>query len=100
MKRKKEKVLSFSNRITKRNVKKEDIDFIYNVYMDKSINPYLTHPVMDKTSFLPVFNELCGRYNDLIRKYRNHHWVSDVFIPFAVLSFTMKYPGYLIKNQP
>jgi ribosomal protein S18 acetylase RimI-like enzyme len=33
----------------------EDFDKIYPIYMDKTINPYMSFPVMSKEEFLPLF---------------------------------------------
>ncbi len=33
----------------------EDFDKIYPIYMDKTVNPYMSFPKMSKEEFLPVF---------------------------------------------
>jgi RimJ/RimL family protein N-acetyltransferase len=35
-----------------------DFDTLYDIYMDKSINPYLSFEVLSKEEFRPIFNEL------------------------------------------
>jgi putative acetyltransferase len=39
----------------------EDFDRVYAVYMDKTVNPYMTYPVMEKQAFYPVFSDLKQR---------------------------------------
>jgi putative acetyltransferase len=38
-----------------RNATPADFDKIYPIYMDKTVNPYMSFPVMSKEKFLPVF---------------------------------------------
>ena len=44
-----------------RPVTKKDFDDIYEIYMDKSNNPYLLYEVSDKENFKPVFDGLLKR---------------------------------------
>jgi putative acetyltransferase len=36
----------------------KDFDFIYQLYMNSKINPFLLYEVIDKNQFLPIFKEL------------------------------------------
>ena len=38
----------------------EDFDKIYSIYMDKTINPYMTFPIIPKLEFLEIFRNLQG----------------------------------------
>ncbi len=38
----------------------EDFDKIYPIYMDKTVNPYMSFPVMSREDFLPLFQKLLG----------------------------------------
>ena len=42
---------------------KADFDDLYEIYMDKSVNPFLGFETMSKTEFLPVFDELTSAHD-------------------------------------
>lgn len=46
-----------------REATKEDFDFIYELYMDPQINPWLLYEPMSTSSFLPIFDELMSKKN-------------------------------------
>ncbi|MBL0356788.1 MAG: GNAT family N-acetyltransferase [Chitinophagaceae bacterium] len=71
-----------------RNITAADFDFIYEIYMHPSVNPYLLYEYMDAASFLPVFNDLlkkniiyifnadgqeAGMFKFIHQQYRNAH---------------------------
>lgn len=37
-------------------------DFIYRIYMDESANPNLTYDPMERTAFIPIYNELIASH--------------------------------------
>jgi putative acetyltransferase len=41
-----------------RSAKPQDIEAIYGIYTDSTVNPYMTYPVMEKDAFEPIFREL------------------------------------------
>ena len=42
----------------------DDIDSIYDIYMDEYNNPYMTFEIMDKVSFIPVYKDILAS-NDI-----------------------------------
>ncbi len=44
-----------------RNITLNDFEFIYNLYMHPSTNPFLLYEKMDKADFLPIFNDLLSQ---------------------------------------
>jgi putative acetyltransferase len=44
-----------------RNITAADFDFIYEIYMDPQINPWLLYEQMDAAAFLPVYNDLLSK---------------------------------------
>jgi ribosomal protein S18 acetylase RimI-like enzyme len=43
-----------------RKVVLKDFDRIYPIYMDKTVNPYMSFPIMSREDFLPLFQQLLG----------------------------------------
>ena len=41
-----------------RKITSKDFDFIYNLYMDPQVNPYLLYEQMDIATFKPIFSDL------------------------------------------
>jgi putative acetyltransferase len=41
-----------------RKATENDFDFVYSMYMHPFINPYLLYEIMDRESFLPIYNDL------------------------------------------
>ncbi len=39
-------------------VKASDFKFIYELYMNSEVNPYLLYEIMDSENFIPIFNDL------------------------------------------
>ena len=39
-------------------VKASDFKFIYELYMNQEVNPYLLYEIMNSENFIPIFNEL------------------------------------------
>jgi ribosomal protein S18 acetylase RimI-like enzyme len=43
-----------------RKVVLKDFDRIYPIYMDKTVNPYMSFPIMSREDFLSLFQQLLG----------------------------------------
>ena len=42
----------------RREIKKEDFDQVYEIYMDETVNPYVNFEIISKEAFHPIFDEL------------------------------------------
>lgn len=60
-----------------RNIKANDFDLIYSLYMHPQINPYLLYEMMDNNSFQPIFNELLDK--DIIYLYEENGTAVGMF---------------------
>lgn len=54
-----------------RKITEQDLDFIYGLFMDPQINPYLLYEQMEKDSFRPIFNELLSA--EILFVYEKEH---------------------------
>ncbi len=53
-----------------RNIKTNDFELIYGLYMHPEITPYLLYEMMDRISFQPIFDELLEK--DIIYIYQEN----------------------------
>lgn len=71
-----------------RKITKADFDFIFNLYMHPSVNPFLLYETMDAVEFKPIFYDLekagiiyiftiegkdAGMFKLIPQLHRNHH---------------------------
>lgn len=51
-----------------RQITHKDFDKVYEIYMDKTVNPFMSYDVMNKTDFKKLFKELISR---------DHFWLFE-----------------------
>jgi RimJ/RimL family protein N-acetyltransferase len=42
----------------RREIRKEDFDQVYEIYMDETVNPYVNFEIISKEAFRPIYNEM------------------------------------------